>query len=129
MNDLSFDKRRSEAWKPPFVFIFRIMKITTFLLLIFMTCAYANGNAQRVTLSLKDAKLEEAFQQISMQTSLKFLYDDDVLVKSSRVSLNVNQTNVEDALRMLLPAQNYSFKIIAGTITVNYKDVSPKADV
>jgi len=105
------------------------MKITTFLLLIFMTCAYANGNAQRVTLSLKDEKLEEAFQQISRQTSLKFLYDDDVLVKSSRVSLNVNQTNVEDALRMLLPAQNYSFKIIAGTITVNYKDVSPKADV
>lgn len=98
------------------------MKITTFLLLVFMTCSYAEGTAQKVSLSLKNAKLEDAFQQISKQTNLKFLYNDEVISKSSRVNLQVNQTDVEDALHLLLPKAKYSFKIIAETVTVNYKE-------
>ncbi|WP_239018631.1 SusC/RagA family TonB-linked outer membrane protein [Sphingobacterium corticibacterium] len=103
------------------------MKITTFLLLVFMTCAYAEGTAQKVSLSLKNVKLEDAFQQISRQTSLKFLYNDDVIAKSSRISLNIRETDVKDALHMMLPTQNYSFKIIAGTVTVNYREMTPNA--
>ncbi|PRD49193.1 SusC/RagA family TonB-linked outer membrane protein [Sphingobacterium haloxyli] len=125
MNYFLFDKRRKEAWTPPIVLILRTMKITTFLLLVFMTCAYAEGTAQKVSLSLKNAKLEDAFQQISRQTNLKFLYNDDVIAKSSRVNLNVRETDVKDALHMMLPIQNYAFKIIAGTVTVNYREIEP----
>src|SRR5690606_27224102 len=117
MNYFLFDKRRKEAWKPPIVLILRTMKITTFLLLVFMTCAYAEGTAQKVYLSLKNAKLVDAFQQISRQTNLKFLYNDDVTAKSSRISLNVRATDVEDVLHMMLPEANYSFKVIAGTVS------------
>lgn len=98
------------------------MKITTFLLLVFLTCAYAEGAAQKVTLSLKNAKLEDAFQQISRQTNLKFLYADNVVSKSSRINLDVRQIDVEDVLHLMLPDVKYSFKIIAETVTVNYKD-------
>jgi len=125
MNYFLFDKRRKEAWKPPIVLILRTMKITTFLLLVFMTCAYAEGTAQKVSLSLKNAKLEDAFQQISRQTNLKFLYNDDVIAKSSRVNLNVRATDVEDVLHMMLPEVNYSFKVIAGTVTVHYRETVP----
>lgn len=101
------------------------MKITTFLLLVFMTCAYAEGTAQKVSLSLKNAKLEDAFQQISRQTNLKFLYNDDVIAKSSRLNLNVRATDVEDVLHMMLPAANYSFKVLAGTVSVHYRETAP----
>lgn len=113
-----------EAWKPPIVSIFRIMKITTCLLLVFMTCAYAEGTAQKVTLSLKNAKLEEAFKQISRQTDYKFLYSDDVIEKSAPVNVSVRNANLSDVLNTLLPGSNFSFKIIAETISVVYKEKS-----
>ncbi|WP_219847976.1 SusC/RagA family TonB-linked outer membrane protein [Sphingobacterium gobiense] len=125
MNYFLFDKRRKEAWTPPIVLILRTMKITTFLLLVFMTCAYAEGTAQKVSLSLKNAKLEDAFQQISRQTSLKFLYNDDVIAKSSRVNLNVRETDVKDVLHRMLPEANYSFKVIAGTVSIHYHETVP----
>ncbi len=98
------------------------MKITTFLLLVFMTCAYAEGTAQKVTLSLKNAKLEDAFKRISDQTAYKFLYSDEVLKKSSRVNVDMRNANVLDVLSAVLPEDHFSFKIIAETISVSYKE-------
>ena len=129
MNYFLFDKRRKEAWTPPIVLILRTMKITTFLLLAFMTCAYAEGTAQKVTLSLKNAKLEDAFRQISKQTNLKFLYNDEVITKSSPVNLDVRGRDVQDVLDMMLPEAEYSFKVIAGTVTVNYREKIPKVKI
>ncbi|WP_212592495.1 SusC/RagA family TonB-linked outer membrane protein [Sphingobacterium humi] len=97
------------------------MKITTFLLLVFMSCVYAEGTAQNVSLALKNAKLEHAFQLISKQTKYKFLYSDDVLKYAPSVSLNVSNSPLREVLDQLLNDKNYSFKIIANTITVNYK--------
>lgn len=97
------------------------MKITTFLLLVFMSCAYADGIAQNVSLRLKDAKLEDAFLSISKQTKYKFLYSDDVLRHAPNVNLNVNNAPLRDVLAQLLNDDSFSFKIIANTISVNYK--------
>lgn len=104
------------------------MKITAFLLLVFITCAYAEGSAQKVTLSLKNAKLEDAFKQISEQTGYKFLYSDNVTARSSRLNLNVRSREVTDVLQMILPVTNYSFKMIEGTVTVHYKESSPSLE-
>ncbi|MBE8719792.1 SusC/RagA family TonB-linked outer membrane protein [Sphingobacterium pedocola] len=98
------------------------MKITTCLLLVFMTCAYAEGTAQKVSLSLRNAKLEDAFAQISKQTDYRFLYSDEVLKRSASVNVNVRNANLKDVLNAILPGDNYSFKIIAETISVVYKE-------
>lgn len=129
MNNFSFDKRRVEAWKPPIVLIYRIMKITTLLLLVFMTCAYAEGNAQKVSLSLKNARLDDAFSKISEQTDFKFLYSDEVVKKSARININVRNANLVDVLKSILPSSNFSFKIIAETISVAYKDEEGPAGI
>ncbi|TDS13971.1 SusC/RagA family TonB-linked outer membrane protein [Sphingobacterium paludis] len=97
------------------------MKITICLLLVFMTCAYADGNAQKVSLSLKNARLDEVFTQISRQTNYKFLYSDDVIKQASRVNVNVRQANLADVLKTVLPESNFSFRIISETISVVYK--------
>ncbi|MVZ66244.1 SusC/RagA family TonB-linked outer membrane protein [Sphingobacterium sp. DK4209] len=121
MNNFSFGKRSRYPYGPPFGIIIRIMKITTFLLLIFMSCAYADGTAQHVSLRLKGAKIEDAFQQISKQTKFKFLYSDDVVRHASSINLNVKNAPLKEVLSMLLDDNSYSFKIIANTISVNYK--------
>lgn len=104
------------------------MKLTTALLLVFMTSVYAEGNAQKVTLSLRNAKLEDAFKQISKQTDYKFLYSDEVLKRSSRVTMDVRNSSLLEALNMLLPGSKYSYKIIAETISITYKEASPTVD-
>jgi len=122
MNNFLFDKRRIHPWKPPIVLICRIMKITAFLLLVFITCAYAEGNAQKVTLSLKNAKLEDAFKQISAQTGYKFLYSDEVVRRSSRVNARFEKADLHEVLNDLLPNDGFSFKIIAETVSVTHKE-------
>ncbi|WP_437920680.1 SusC/RagA family TonB-linked outer membrane protein [Sphingobacterium sp. LRF_L2] len=97
------------------------MKITTSLLLFFITCVYADSNAQKVSLSLNNAKLEDVFTQISKQTDYKFLYSDDVVKRSTRINVNVQNAELKDVLKVVLPNDNYSFRIIAETISVVYK--------
>ncbi|WP_158674102.1 SusC/RagA family TonB-linked outer membrane protein [Pedobacter sp. KBW01] len=95
------------------------MKITTALMLIFMTCAYSNGKAQRVSLSLHNAKLEEAFKEISKQTSYKFLYNDALLKNVKRINLNVENEGLSQVMSKLLLNRNMVYKIIDQTISIS----------
>ncbi|WP_162850161.1 TonB-dependent receptor [Sphingobacterium yanglingense] len=97
------------------------MKITTVLMLVFMTCVYGSGKAQKVSLSLRNAKLEDAFKEISRQTSYKFLYSDAILEKARRVDVRIESKNLNEALTQLLESNKMAFKIIDGTITINRK--------
>ncbi|MFD2552893.1 SusC/RagA family TonB-linked outer membrane protein [Sphingobacterium tabacisoli] len=119
MNNLSFGKGRYAFSEIPFPIIFRIMKITTALMLVFMTCVYGSGKAQKVSLSLRNATLEEAFKEISKQTNYKFLYNDAVMKGASRVSISLEERNLIEALTQLLESNKMAFKIIDGTITIN----------
>ncbi|EEI92684.1 TonB-linked outer membrane protein, SusC/RagA family [Sphingobacterium spiritivorum ATCC 33300] len=95
------------------------MKITVILSLVFMTCVHADSVAQKVSLSLKNAKLEEVFSSISKQTKYRFLYEDEVIRNAKPVNVELKGASVESALSNVLNSTDYSFKIIAGTITVN----------
>ncbi|EFK59020.1 SusC/RagA family TonB-linked outer membrane protein [Sphingobacterium spiritivorum] len=95
------------------------MKITVILSLVFMTCVHADSVAQKVSLSLKNAKLEEVFSSISKQTKYRFLYEDEVIKNAKPVNVELKGASVENALSNVLNSADYSFKIIAGTITVN----------
>lgn len=119
MNNLSFGKGRYACIGTPFPKIIRIMKITTALMLVFMTCVYGNGKAQKVSLSLRNAKLEDAFKEISKQTKFKFLYNDAVVRKADRVSVKFENKDLADALKQLLANNKMAFKIIDETITIN----------
>ncbi|TJZ60699.1 SusC/RagA family TonB-linked outer membrane protein [Sphingobacterium olei] len=101
------------------------MKITTLILLVLATCAYAEGTAQHVNLSVHNAKLEDVFQQITKQTNYKFLYSDEVIKNSSPVSVQIKNASVTEALSRVLKDKAFSFKIIAETISVNYSEKSP----
>lgn len=119
MNKLAFDKGRYISSYTPFSKIFRIMRISTALMLVFMTCAYGNGKAQKVSLSLRNAHLEDAFKEISKQTKYKFFYNDAALKKAGRVTVEIQDKSMAEALTQLLGSNRLVFKIIDGTVTVN----------
>ncbi|WP_312364440.1 SusC/RagA family TonB-linked outer membrane protein [Sphingobacterium sp.] len=94
------------------------MKISTCLLFAFVTGVHAKGTAQKVTLNMKNARIEEALSAISKQSHLRVLYSENLNTKA-RISVNVNNASVEEALNAVLKSNNIEYKIIANTISVN----------
>src|SRR5690606_26103075 len=74
--------------------VIRIMKLTFFLLVSLSLGAYAKGNAQSVSLSVKDAKLEQVLTEIGKQTQYRILYNDELLQTAKSVSLNVKDASI-----------------------------------
>ncbi|MDH5825299.1 SusC/RagA family TonB-linked outer membrane protein [Sphingobacterium faecium] len=95
------------------------MKISTFLMFAFVTGVQAEGIAQKVNLTLKNVKVEDALSAIGKQTKHRFLYSDDVTKGAKRINLNLKDASLEDALQEVLSENNYSYKVIANTITIN----------
>ncbi len=119
MNNLPFSKR----WflipqDPRFCKPLRIMKISTCLLFAFVTGVHAKGTAQKVTLNMRNARIEEALSAISKQSHLRVLYSENLNSKA-RISVNVKDATVEEALNAVLKNNNIEYKIIANTISVN----------
>lgn len=101
--------------------VIRIMKLTFILLVSLSLGAYAKGNAQSVSLSVKDAKLEQVLAEIGKQTQYRILYNDELLQTAKSVSLNVKGASITNALESALKSQNLTYRIIAGTITIAAK--------
>lgn len=120
MNNLPFGKKRPwDSHDSLFCKPLRIMKISTFLMFAFVTGVQAKGIAQKVNLNLKNVKIEDALSAIGKQTKHRFLYSDDVTRGAKRISLNLKNVSLEDALQEVLSENNYSYKVIANTITIN----------
>ena len=105
--------------------ILRIMNITAFLLLLGCLSVSAGAHSQEVTLSLKNAPLEKAFQEIKKQTGFTFMYTESMLKKSKKVSLNIKNSTLSYALSVCFANQPFTYEIIAQTIVIQPKENDP----
>src|SRR3546814_14017254 len=74
---------------PAVFFFIRMVKVTICLILVFSLASYASGNAQEVTLDVKDKSLKEVFGELRRQTGYHFLYDETMIDKTAPVSITV----------------------------------------
>lgn len=84
--------------------IFRIMRITTFLLLVCVFCSFAeNTHSQnaRVSISKRNAQLDEVLSEIENQTDYLFIYNNQVDV-NRRVSVKAKNQPVSAVLSDIL---------------------------
>jgi TonB-linked SusC/RagA family outer membrane protein len=98
--------------------VFKIMKLVTILIFVFQLGVFANGNAQRVNLIVKNAELKEVFAEISKQTNYRFLYNEESLKKTKPLTLQLKDVDVKTALTKALEGANLTFNIHGETITV-----------
>ncbi|TCC97908.1 SusC/RagA family TonB-linked outer membrane protein [Pedobacter hiemivivus] len=96
-----------------------VMRLTIFLLTIGCLAAQASGYAQKVTLSVRNAGIESVFVDIKKQTGFFFLCDADVLKKSGKVSLELKNVNLRDALQQLTSGKALDYKIIDQTVIIS----------
>jgi hypothetical protein len=73
----------------------------------------AKTTAQTITLSEKSARLETVLKKVKKQTGFAFLYQDQLLLKSVPVSIELVNTSLEDALKLIFETQPLTYEIIA----------------
>ncbi|MCX2451879.1 SusC/RagA family TonB-linked outer membrane protein [Pedobacter sp. PLR] len=98
------------------------IKLITILITISLVQAAASTFGQRVTLREKNASLQQVLLSIKKQTNYTFLYNSDLVRSAKRVSLNLENVQLEQALDACFQGQDLSFKIIENTVVIKKKD-------
>jgi TonB-linked SusC/RagA family outer membrane protein len=94
------------------------MKMTIVLLFSACLAASAGGFAQRVTLSANNVKIEKIFKEIEKQTGYVFFYEAHVLQETKRVSIDVRNETVGEALKEILRGEPVDFSILRKTVFI-----------
>ncbi|WP_177230252.1 SusC/RagA family TonB-linked outer membrane protein [Chitinophaga sp. CF118] len=98
------------------------MKFTGLLLLVACLQASAGGYSQNITLSVKNAPLEQVFKAIEKQTGLVFFYDNAWLEKANnKISIEVKDVPLAKALEICFKDQPLTYAIVGKTIVLRLK--------
>jgi len=91
--------------------IIRIMKLTTFLLLITLVGASAEGFSQTGAFSMKarDTTVKDVLREIEDQSDYFFMYNDRKIDVQRKVNLEFNNAKVEEVLQSLFEGSTIKF--------------------
>ena len=92
---------------------FRVMKITTLLLFMFIFCLHAeNSNSQNVSVTIhkNDVRLENVLNEIEKQTDYLFVYNKNVDVDCN-VSVFFSKLDLHEALKNIFGGLNIQYEI------------------
>lgn len=104
-----------------------IMKISTLVYItICCLCSLAWANTsyaqrlaeQKITIDLKNVRLDEALDKLTAGTSFKIAYADNLFNQSARVTIKVNNGSLAGALQELLTPYQLSFAEIGNVIVL-----------
>ena len=74
-------------------------------------------STKKVTLDFKEAPIINVLLEIQRQTEVSFAYEKSQMEQLKPVTINVRDTLLEDALKVLLKGTGYTYKI-TGTVTL-----------
>lgn len=112
-------------FETPLLRILILMKTIVLLILVFSLQVSAKVNGQTINLTLKDAPLSTALEQISKQTRYDFSYSDRILHKAKLVSITLRNETLESALQKLLTRNSFDYEILDRIIIIKEKKTSP----
>ncbi|WP_343746252.1 TonB-dependent receptor [Chitinophaga sp.] len=124
---------RARYCRPSKIFVF--MRIATTLLLTAFISLSAVANAQKVTLSEKNASLVAVIHKLRSQTGYNFFYVKDHINTAKPVNVNLTDVPLAEALKIIFEDQPLSYVIDGKEITVRKKaattipPASPLTDV
>ena len=102
-----------------------IMKFTA--LLLFVACLHVSARtySQQISLTLKNAPLEQVFKEIQRQSGYNFVYNNRIIQNARNIDITVYRATVEDVLVLCFKDQPLSYAIVDRTIVV--KPVVPSS--
>lgn len=102
------------------------MRLTTILLFTFLMESSAEGFSQQtVTLSKKDAAIQQVFRDIRRQTGYDFLYSSQVLANALPVTVSLRNASLQEAMQAVLKGQPMVYNIVDRTVVIKLKERAP----
>ncbi len=98
-----------------------VMKITLILIMTTFLQGFASTYAQKVVLRVNNASLKEVFEKIHKQTNYDFLYNADDLKSAKRVSLDLKDASLKQALDECFTDQALTYVLDNKTILITKK--------
>ncbi len=105
--------------------IIKILRIMNFTAILLFSCSLQIGarvNLKGVTLRVKNAPLDKVFQEIKKQTGYTFMYTEAMLKEAKKVSMEVNNSSIHEALTICFTSQPFTYEIIDKTVVLQPKE-------
>ena len=115
----------------PITPMWRIMRVTTFFMLVFCVHVTARTSSQTITLSGSNMKLEHIFSAVKNQTGFVAFYNLNDLSRAQTVSVKAKKLPLTDFLDRVMENQPFTYRILDKTIMIALKPVvlAPAAPV
>jgi len=104
-----------------------IMKFTAILLFVACMQVSAKGYSQ-ITLSEKNAPLQKIFKEIQSQTGYDFLFSYTLVQNAGKVTVNLKNASLKEAVEEVLKGKNLSYEILERTVVIKPKNEKPDGD-
>ncbi|MEO6134274.1 MAG: SusC/RagA family TonB-linked outer membrane protein [Ginsengibacter sp.] len=94
------------------------MKLSLLFLVIFCFQVSAETDAQTITISVKNGKMENVLKDIRRQSGFDFVYTLDVLKKAKQVTLKFDKADIKDVLNECFRDQPLTYSIISNVVVI-----------
>src|SRR5581483_8530116 len=91
--------------------MFLIMRLAAIILLTASLHVSAAGLSQTVTISQRNARLEDVFDILQKQTNYNFIFNSHMLAKARKVNIHVSNATVEQVLFLCFKDQPLTYVI------------------
>ncbi|QJB38366.1 TonB-dependent receptor [Chitinophaga oryzae] len=98
-----------------------MMKLTVLLLTVALLQVHAAGYSQTVTISRSNTPLDKIFREIRKQTGYTFLYTDEQMLQERKVSLQLKDASLKEALEACFRGLPFSYSISDKIVIVKRK--------
>ncbi len=115
-----YDKfMKKKTWKTTFL----VMRLSCFLACWLTLSAFGTVFSQQKLVNLKVVaeSLSNVLMQIKDQTGVKILYNENLLKNYENINLDLNNVEVEEALRQVLANTRFEYEVTDGVIVVKEK--------
>ncbi|MBO9632300.1 MAG: SusC/RagA family TonB-linked outer membrane protein [Chitinophagaceae bacterium] len=99
------------------------MRIAAVIMLAACLQVSAKTFSQKVNLKLKNASLEQVFNEIKAQTGLYVIWDEQVLRNTKPIDIAVKDASVEDVLKQVFANQPLSYALVGKMIVVQKREI------
>ena len=102
----------------------RIMKITTFFLMVTICSITASTYAQSYKVSIKkqNSSIMEILKEIEGSSEFTFFFNNNQVDASQKTSVNATNATIEDVLNQILNGTGYTYKIMDRQVLIKAKE-------
>jgi len=104
--------------------IWRIMRLSFIFIFAALMQVSASTKAQRITLTERNTPLKEVLKKIKLQSGMDIFYADYLIKQAKKVTVNINDLPLTEALDKVLEDQRLSYEVKDKTIVLKREEPS-----